>query len=90
MARKKSASRIPKFKTYEEEANFWDTHSSEEFSDEFKPVQVKFRRPLRMRLAVPLEQSTIKELEQIGKKRGIKPVALARQWILEQIAATQR
>jgi hypothetical protein len=89
MARKKSVERIPKFKTYEEQAHFWDTHSSEDFPNDFKPVSVKFRRPLRMRLAVPLEQSTIKELEKIGKKQGIEPIALARQWILEQIAATQ-
>jgi hypothetical protein len=36
-------SRIPTFKTIEEEAAFWDTHSSEEFADELTPVEdVKF------------------------------------------------
>ncbi len=89
MTKKQSAGHIPKFKSYEEEADFWDKHSSEEFPDDFEPVQVKFRRPLGIRLAVPLEQSTVKELEEISKKRGMKPVALARQWILEQIDALQ-
>ncbi len=32
-------SRIPTFKTIEEEAAFWDTHSSEEFADELTPVE---------------------------------------------------
>ncbi len=36
-------SRIPTFKTIEEEAAFWDTHSSEEFADELTPIEdVKF------------------------------------------------
>jgi len=79
--------RIPKFRTYEEEAIFWDIHSPEEFCEEFKPVQVRFRRPLRIRLAVPLERAAVEQLERIGKERGIEPVTLARQWILEHIPA---
>ena len=42
--------RIPTFKTIEEEAAFWDTHSSEEFADELTPTEnVKFikARPKR-------------------------------------------
>lgn len=36
-------SRIPTFKMIEEEAEFWDTHSIEEFADELTPVEdVKF------------------------------------------------
>ncbi len=36
-------SRIPTFHTLEEEAAFWDSHSSEEFADELTPVEdVKF------------------------------------------------
>ena len=31
---KVTKSRIPTFKTLEEEADFWHTHSSEEFADE--------------------------------------------------------
>jgi len=38
-------SRIPTFKTIEEEAEFWDTHSIEEFADELETVtDVKFVR----------------------------------------------
>ncbi len=90
MVKRKVVKRIPKFQTYEKEAHFWDTHSPEDFPEEFKEVKVKFRRPLRIRLAVPLEQSTVRELEKIGKARGVEPTALARQWILERLATTQR
>ncbi len=90
MATKKTIRRIPPLKTYEEEALFWDTHSPEEFPEEFRPVKAKFRRPLQIRLAVPLEQETVKQMEQIGAQDGMEPVSLARQWILERIAASQR
>lgn len=37
--------KIPRFKTYEEEAEFWDTHSPEDFPDEFEEIQVQFAPP---------------------------------------------
>jgi len=40
---KVTKSRIPTFKTIEEEAAYWDIHSSGEFADELTPVEnVKF------------------------------------------------
>lgn len=43
---KEKESRIPTFKTIEEEAEFWDTHSSEDYADELETVtDVKFIRP---------------------------------------------
>lgn len=53
-------SRIPTFKTIEEEAAFWDTHSSEEFADELTPFEnVKFVKVRSKRaLTVRLEEDT--------------------------------
>ena len=36
----KKISKIPKFKNYEEEANFWDTHSFVDFEDETEDVDI--------------------------------------------------
>ncbi|MHB8595395.1 MAG: hypothetical protein ACYDER_01135 [Ktedonobacteraceae bacterium] len=45
MTGKEEKNRIPTFKTLEEGAAFWDTHSSEEFADELTTVEnVKFVR----------------------------------------------
>ncbi len=82
--------RIPKFKTSEEEALFWDTHGSEDFPKEFEVVQVKVRRPLRISIAVQLEKPALQELERISKAQGAKPIALARQWIMERVASAGR
>lgn len=35
----RTKSRIPEFKTIEEEAEFWDTHSTTEFEDEFERLR---------------------------------------------------
>jgi len=45
-SRRETNSRIPKFSSYEEEAEFWDTHDTEEFADELEEVEVKFHPPL--------------------------------------------
>lgn len=85
-------SRIPTFKTIEEEAAFWDTHSSEEFADELTPVEnVKFvkARPKRA-LTVRLEEDTFEELTKEAREKGIGPSTLARMVILEHLQAGRR
>jgi Cys-tRNA synthase (O-phospho-L-seryl-tRNA:Cys-tRNA synthase) len=82
-------SRIPTFKTIEEEAAFWDTHSSEEFADELTPVEdVKFvkARPKRT-LTVRFEEDTFEELTREAREKGIGPSTLARMVILEHLRA---
>lgn len=46
--REATKSRIPAFSSTEEEAEFWDTHDSAEFEDEFETVtDVKFVKAKR-------------------------------------------
>ena len=89
---KVTKSRIPTFKTIEEEAAFWDTHSSEEFVDELTPAEnVKFvkARPKRA-ITVRLEEDTFEELTREAREKGIGPSTLARMVILEHLQAGRR
>ncbi len=82
-------SRIPAFKTIEEEAAFWDTHSSEEFSDELTPVEnVKFvkAQPKKM-LTVRFDEDAFEELAKEAREKGIGPSTLARMVILQHLRA---
>lgn len=84
-----SHSRIPKFNTPEEAGTFWDTHSPEDFPEEFEEVQVKFSRPLINRgLTIKLTDETIEQLRKVAQNRGIGPSTLARMWILEHLRET--
>src|SRR6266571_4686725 len=85
-------SRIPTFKTIEEEAAFWDTHSSEEFADELTPGEnVKFvkARPKKA-LTVRFEEDTFEELTREAREKGIGPSTLARMVILEYLQARRK
>src|SRR5947209_5526935 len=82
-------SHIPAFKTTEEEAAFWDTHSSEEFADELTPVEhVKFVPALSKKvLTVRFDEETFEELSREAREKGIGPSTLARMLILEHLRA---
>ena len=79
-------SRIPRFKSLDEEAEFWDSHSPLDYPDEWEEVvKVKVARPLTHTLAVRLDARTIDLLAAIGRKKGIGPSTLARMWLLERL-----
>lgn len=62
----KTGCRVPHFQTVEEEAQFWDTHSTTEFEDEFEPLSdVKFlvrRSPANKAITVRVDAQTFAKL----------------------------
>lgn len=92
-------SRIPDFKSREEEAEFWDTHDVTDFLDESWPVEIEVSQALRDRvearsrrvtesgLIVPLKPEVRDELSRRADERGVGPAALARLWIEERLKA---
>lgn len=83
-------SKIPKFTSYEEEANFWDTHDTTEFEDEFKPVKIEFSKPLGHILGVRLDAKTIDQLNRKGQEVGVGASTLARMWIMEKLKSLEK
>ncbi len=81
----KRLTKIPKFKNYEEEAHFWDTHSIADFKRELKKADVKVKIPLKMTFTVRLDPKTVKELDSVAKEKGVGPRTLARMWLLEKL-----
>jgi len=93
MARQKQSpsGELPKLRSPDEAGAFWDTHSPEDYPDQFEQVQVRFARPLIKRgLTVKLSEGTIDELRVLAEERGIGPSTLARMWIMEHLHAEQR
>ncbi len=81
-------SKIPRFETYEEEAEFWDTHDTTEFEDEFEPVEVTFAQSLvRRGLTVPLDAQTIGLLQRLAREKKTEPATLVQIWILDRLRA---
>jgi hypothetical protein len=78
--------RIPEFKTVEEAADFWDTHSSFDFEDEFEDIEDVEFVPVK-RLRILLEVKALAELRAMADAMGIEPSELARAWLEERISA---
>jgi hypothetical protein len=79
----RAPSRIPEFKPVQEEAEFWDTHSTAEFEDEWEPVDFQIdprSRSFRL-MSVRLEYSLYKQLRAQAETQGLTAENLAASWI---------
>lgn len=85
--KKKKVSKIPEFKSYKEEAEFWDTHSFVDFEDETEDVDIVFEleKPRTETLVVRLQKKLKDQIERIAAKKGINVSTLARIWFSEKL-----
>lgn len=90
---KKKKSKLPDFNkmSYEEEANWWDTHDVVDYKDETKDVEIIFdlKKPRDETLIVRLQKDIKDKLEKIARNRGINMSTLARMWLLEKLRESQ-
>ena len=77
--------RLPAFASVEEEAAFWDTHSTADYEDEFKPVRVRFAKKLSEGLTIRLDPETLEHVRAEAHERGIGATTLIRMWVLEHV-----
>ena len=85
---------IPTFKSREEEAEFWDTHSFADYWDELKSVKMRFakdafKQNLVETMAVRFDEKTAAELRIEARKKGLSPTTLIRVWVKEHIAQSR-
>lgn len=83
----RAPSRIPEFRTIEEAAEFWDTHDSTEFEDEFETVHDLRFVPAgpKTLYTVELDDKTIAKLELRAQEEGVAAAVLAGVWIREHV-----
>lgn len=86
-------SRIPEFSSYEEEAEFWDTHDFSDYWDEFKPVEVQFAPNLSGEsedIKVRFDKETLKKLRARAQEQDTSPTTLIHRWVIERLANDER
>lgn len=86
--RKKS--RIPKFKSIQEEADFWDTHDITDFKDELEDVEIVFEldKPREESLVLRVQKEFKDKLVKFARKKGLNVSTLARMWLMEKLRAS--
>ncbi len=83
----KADGRIPAFKNYEEEANFWDIHSFTEFEDELEDVDIVFElnKPREEAVVLRVQKNLKLAIEKIARRNALNPSALMRMWLTEKV-----
>lgn len=78
--------KVSKFKTLEEEREFWDTHDSTDYLDDFEVAKdVVFVRPKKEVISLRLEPKVIKKLRELADKEGLPPTTYARMLMIKGI-----
>jgi predicted DNA binding CopG/RHH family protein len=77
--------RLPAFASIEEEAAFWETHSTADYEDAFKPVRVRFAKNLSQGITIRLDSETLEKVRAEAHEKGIGPTTLIRMWVLEHV-----
>lgn len=91
MRRKKQIEPIPEeFASYEEAAEFWDTHDTTDYPDAFRSVNVESE--LRQRhYEIEIEADVIKKLRAQARRKGVSLSQLANDLLRQRmVAAKQR
>ena len=82
---------IPKFKSEQEEAKFWETHSVADYLHDLKESRnIKFPKPRKRLISVRMDNSQIKPLKEIAAAKGIGYLTLIRMWIVERLSKERR
>lgn len=82
--------KIPKFKTDEEAAMFWENHSFEDYYRDTKEAEISFVKRPKKTIAIRLDPDDIKKVEAIAERKGLSYTALIRMWIKEHLAKELR
>jgi hypothetical protein len=74
---------IPEMHSYEEIAEFWDTHSTADFWDQTEPAEFDLSPYARRRYLVAVDRDLLKRVHSLAQQRGIATESLVN-LLLEQ------
>jgi hypothetical protein len=82
----KKPEKIPEeFKTYDEAAEFWDTHDSTDYLEYLEEVEMNVDIQKKHYL-IELDMNTVELLEKSARKKGVPISFLANELIQKQLA----
>lgn len=80
--------KLPKFKSYQEEAHFWDTHDATDYFDRERTITLNFSKAKSRKesiLNVRLQPELKSKLYAVAQDMGTQPSTLARMWLVERL-----
>lgn len=87
----KKTDKIPKMKSDEQIAAFWDTHDFADYIEDTEPADdVVFEKQTKETISIRLERRQVKELKKIARRVGLGYTSLVRSWVTEKLAKIHR
>lgn len=69
--------KIPDFKSYDEMADFWDTHSLADYWEQTEPVEkLEISKQARRRYLVSVDRELLERAQRIARIRGLSTESL--------------
>ena len=75
--------KIPEFKSYEEMAEFWDTHSLADYWEQTEPAEFEISRHARRRYLIAVDRDLLSRVQRVARIRGLSTESLVN-LLLEQ------
>ena len=80
--------RIPKFKSLDEAAEFWAGHDFEDYVDDTENVAIAVKLARRQKsVTVPLDAKMYRRIEALAARRGMPVAELVWSWVRERALA---
>jgi hypothetical protein len=79
---------ISKARTLEEIADFWDTHSLDDYWDQTQEVEFEVRAQRRRRIT--LDPEVYARVEAQARTRGLLPETLVNLWVMERLQESRK
>lgn len=87
MGKKKHVDPIPEeFSSYEEAAEFWDTHDTTDYPEAFRTIEVKAK--FRRHYEIEVEEDVAKALQTRAKRKKVTVSHLANDLLRQQLVAS--
>lgn len=78
---------ISKAQSYEEIAEFWETHDTADYVDQFEEVTVEIRAPRHR--TVPVEPTIYESIRAEAARRGVSTETLINLWLSEHLIRSE-
>ena len=84
--------KVPKFKTENEEREFWETHDSSDYVDWTKaePVSLSNLKPSTKTISLRLPEGLLDSIKIEANKRDMPYQSLIKVWLAEDVRETRR
>lgn len=87
MVKRKKIKPIPKFKSEDEEREFWATHDLTDYLDQFRPVELDLSelKPSTRPITIRLPESLLASLKTLANKRDVPYQSLMKILLAEKL-----